>query len=115
MHAALVGKTRDGLRPDRGNPRPDERSHQEPGAPSVYEAADVSRMISTADHPRYVTYAKDGVTHRIDCDFIAGCDGFHGVSRASVPAKRPIQAFERDLSVRLARRSARTSRRWATN
>lgn len=32
----------------------------------------------------YVTYEKDGVGHRIDCDFIAGCDGFHGVSRACV-------------------------------
>ncbi|TVP72487.1 MAG: 4-hydroxybenzoate 3-monooxygenase [Rhodobacteraceae bacterium] len=33
----------------------------------------------------YVTYDLDGVTHRIDCDFIAGCDGFHGVSRKSIP------------------------------
>ncbi len=29
---------------------------------------------------------KDGVTHRLDCDYIAGCDGFHGVSRQSIPA-----------------------------
>lgn len=33
----------------------------------------------------YVTYEKDGDTHRIDCDFIAGCDGYHGVSRMSMP------------------------------
>jgi p-hydroxybenzoate 3-monooxygenase len=33
----------------------------------------------------YVTYDQDGATHRIDCDFIAGCDGFHGVSRKTIP------------------------------
>ncbi|MEM9474286.1 MAG: 4-hydroxybenzoate 3-monooxygenase [Pseudomonadota bacterium] len=34
----------------------------------------------------HVTYTKDGTEHRIDCDFVAGCDGFHGVSRKSIPA-----------------------------
>lgn len=33
----------------------------------------------------YVTYRQDGADHRIDCDFIAGCDGFHGVSRKTIP------------------------------
>lgn len=33
----------------------------------------------------YVTYVQDGQTHRIDCDFVAGCDGFHGVSRQHIP------------------------------
>ena len=33
-----------------------------------------------------VTYLADGRAHEIACDFIAGCDGFHGVCRASVPA-----------------------------
>lgn len=42
----------------------------------------------------FVTYKKDGTTHRIDCDFIAGCDGFHGVSRKAMPEKS-IQTFER--------------------
>lgn len=51
---------------------------------SIYEAADVTPMDFDGDKP-YVTYRKDGVTHRIDCDFIAGCDGYHGVSRKSVP------------------------------
>jgi p-hydroxybenzoate 3-monooxygenase len=41
-----------------------------------------------------VRYRKDGATHDIECDFIAGCDGFHGVSRASVPAGA-IRNFER--------------------
>lgn len=34
----------------------------------------------------YVTYSVDGQDHRIDCDFVAGCDGFHGVSRKTIPA-----------------------------
>ena len=50
-------------------------------------------MISTPIIPR-VSYVKDGVTHEIACDFIAGCDGFHGVSRASVKPSA-IETFER--------------------
>lgn len=42
----------------------------------------------------YVTYVKDGSEHRIDCDFIAGCDGFHGVSRKSIPSS-VMREFER--------------------
>ena len=34
----------------------------------------------------FVTYEKNGAVERIDCDFIAGCDGFYGVSRQSIPA-----------------------------
>ena len=34
----------------------------------------------------YVTFEKDGQSHRIDCDYIAGCDGFHGIARKSIPA-----------------------------
>lgn len=54
------------------------------GGVSVYEAADVTPVAFDGDKP-YVTYRKDGVTHRIDCDFIAGCDGYHGISRKAVP------------------------------
>jgi p-hydroxybenzoate 3-monooxygenase len=63
------------------------------GFTTVYEADDVKPLGFETDHPR-VTYVKDGVTHEIACDFIAGCDGFHGISRASVrlPA---IDTFER--------------------
>ncbi len=42
----------------------------------------------------YVTYTKDGTEHRIDCDWVAGCDGFHGVSRKSIPAS-VLKEFER--------------------
>ncbi len=42
----------------------------------------------------FVTYVKDGTEHRIDCDWIAGCDGFHGVSRRSIP-EGVLKEFER--------------------
>ena len=52
--------------------------------PTVYEAADVQLHDFDSTHPT-VSYHKDGVSHTLQCDFIAGCDGFHGVARASVP------------------------------
>jgi p-hydroxybenzoate 3-monooxygenase len=63
------------------------------GLKTVYEAKEVSVGDFDSDHPR-VSYLKDGVRHDIECDFIAGCDGFHGVCRASVP-KTAIHNFER--------------------
>src|SRR6201999_4659213 len=48
------------------------------GLITVYQASDVKPHDFNTDHPR-VTYLKDGVGHQIECDFIAGCDGFHGV------------------------------------
>jgi p-hydroxybenzoate 3-monooxygenase len=61
--------------------------------PTVYEAADVQIHDFDTDHPG-VSYSKDGQRHTIACDYIAGCDGFHGVCRASVP-KSSIQEFEK--------------------
>ncbi len=55
------------------------------GAPSVYAAHDVALHDIFAATPR-VTFRADGKSQEIVCDFIAGCDGFHGVSRQSVPA-----------------------------
>jgi p-hydroxybenzoate 3-monooxygenase len=63
------------------------------GAETVYETADVTPCDFDTDAP-YVTYSLNGRTHRIDCDFIAGCDGYHGASRRSVP-ERAITTFER--------------------
>ena len=63
------------------------------GARSIYEANDVALHDFDGEHPR-VTFTKNGQHHEIECDFIAGCDGFHGVSRASVPASA-ISIFER--------------------
>jgi len=54
------------------------------GLPTVYEARKVS--IHDFDSARArVRYDNNGKSHEIECDFIAGCDGFHGVCRASVP------------------------------
>lgn len=55
------------------------------GLTTIYEAADV-KLHNLDGKTSYVTYVKDGKESRIDCDFIAGCDGFHGVSRKSIPA-----------------------------
>jgi p-hydroxybenzoate 3-monooxygenase len=63
------------------------------GLTTIYQAADVKPLDFDTDRPR-VSYVKDGVSHEIACDFIAGCDGFHGVSRASVKPSA-IQNFER--------------------
>ena len=63
------------------------------GLTTVYQATDVLPRDFDSDKPR-ISYVKDGVTQEIACDFIAGCDGFHGVSRASVP-ETAIQTFER--------------------
>jgi p-hydroxybenzoate 3-monooxygenase len=59
-------------------------ARQAAGLPTVYEARN-GAVHDFATATPWVEYEKDGKTHRIDCDFIAGCDGFHGVCRASVP------------------------------
>ena len=63
------------------------------GAQIVYEAEAVTVDEFDSDRP-FIRYRKDGEAHEIQCDFIAGCDGFHGVSRRSIPSER-IQLFER--------------------
>ena len=63
------------------------------GRPTIYEAADVA--LAGVDGPSpVVRYVHNGVAHEIACDFIAGCDGFHGVSRRSIPAGR-LTTYER--------------------
>ncbi len=63
------------------------------GEKTVYEAEDVSLHDFDSTRPK-VRYRKDGRDHEVECDFIAGCDGFHGVCRESVPAGS-ISNFER--------------------
>ena len=62
------------------------------GLPTVYEAADVALHDFDGAKAR-VTYRHGGQTHTLDCDFIAGCDGFHGVSRATV--KDAVREYEK--------------------
>ena len=61
--------------------------------PIAWEAADVALHDVETDRPR-LTYRVDGIAHELACDFIAGCDGFHGASRPSIPAGVG-RAFER--------------------
>jgi p-hydroxybenzoate 3-monooxygenase len=63
------------------------------GGITIYDAVNVSPSGFDGDHP-YVTFEKDGISQRIDCDFIAGCDGFHGASRKAVP-EGAIKTFEK--------------------
>lgn len=63
------------------------------GAVTLYEAADV-RLYDFEDGQPYVTFTRDGERRRLDCDYIAGCDGFHGVARQSAPVDK-IRNFER--------------------
>ena len=51
----------------------------------ITQAEDVTLHDLTADRPR-VTFVKDGAPHTLEAAFVAGCDGFHGVSRKSIPA-----------------------------
>jgi len=63
------------------------------GAPTVYAARDVALHDFDGPAPR-VTWTQDGQAHEVTCDIIAGCDGYHGVARASVP-QAAIETFER--------------------
>ncbi len=62
------------------------------GLEVIYDAGDVALHDIESDAP-FLTYTKDGTTHRIDARFIAGCDGFHGPSRQAIPASvgKPFQ------------------------
>lgn len=63
------------------------------GLTTVYDADNVSLHDFGGEQPR-VRYEKDGASHEVACDFIAGCDGFHGVSRQSV-SPEALTTFER--------------------
>ena len=60
---------------------------------TIYNAENVAITGFDSNHPK-VHYTVDGNTFEIDCDFIAGCDGYHGVCRASVPTNA-IKEYER--------------------
>jgi p-hydroxybenzoate 3-monooxygenase len=63
------------------------------GGVSIYEAEDVVPRGFDSDTPS-VTYRREGIAHELRCDFIAGCDGYHGVARASVP-EGSVATYER--------------------
>ncbi|CAM5784708.1 4-hydroxybenzoate 3-monooxygenase [Ottowia pentelensis] len=63
------------------------------GLSTIYEARNTAVHDFDTARP-YVTWDKDGQSYRLDCDFIAGCDGFHGVCRASAP-RSAITEYEK--------------------
>jgi p-hydroxybenzoate 3-monooxygenase len=56
----------------------------ESGAPLLFEAEAVALHDLNTERPR-IAYRHDGAEHELVCDVVAGCDGFHGVSRAAIP------------------------------
>ncbi len=59
----------------------------------IYEATDVApQALDTVDP--FVTWCENGVAKRVDCDFVVGCDGYHGVARSCIPASI-LKTFER--------------------
>jgi p-hydroxybenzoate 3-monooxygenase len=63
------------------------------GGKVVHNAEDVTPFDLKSDKP-YVTYRHNGETIRVDCDYIVGADGFHGVSRKSIP-KDVLREYEK--------------------
>ncbi|HWT25671.1 MAG TPA: 4-hydroxybenzoate 3-monooxygenase [Solirubrobacteraceae bacterium] len=59
----------------------------ERGGELRFEVADVAVHDLETDRPR-ITYAHDGTAHELECDVVAGCDGFHGICRPSIPRER---------------------------
>ncbi len=68
-------------------------ARQAAGALTLYEASNVQPHDMKTERP-YLTFEKDGETWHLDCDYIAGCDGFHGVARQSIPSES-LKIFER--------------------
>lgn len=65
------------------------------GRPLFFEASEVSVHDFDSERPA-IRFTAQGEPHRIACDFIAGCDGFHGVCRQSIPAAH-LRIYERDF------------------
>jgi len=63
------------------------------GLPTIYEASHVQPLGFDGNQP-VVHYQHGGQSHELHCDFIAGCDGFHGICRASIPAEK-LHTFEK--------------------
>ena len=64
------------------------------GAATIYEASDVTPIDIAGDAPK-LHFRHDGVERELHCDFIAGCDGYHGVSRQMIP-QDALKTYERE-------------------
>ncbi len=63
------------------------------GATTFYEASNVQPHDLKSDQP-WLTFEHQGQAFRLECDYVAGCDGFHGVARQSIPSEA-LRVFER--------------------
>lgn len=70
-------------------------AHEAKGWPVEFEVSEVQLNDLDTAHPWLAYLDADGVPGRLDCDVIAGCDGFHGVSRPAIPSEK-IRFFDRD-------------------
>jgi len=68
-------------------------ARKQSGATTFYEADEVALHDFYSDKPS-VSFICDGKKHIVECEYIAGCDGFHGVARKSIPSES-IRLFER--------------------
>ncbi|WP_448649119.1 4-hydroxybenzoate 3-monooxygenase [Pseudomonas corrugata] len=68
-------------------------AREKAGARTLYQVDKARPQDMQTDQP-FVTFEHQGETWRVDCDYIAGCDGFHGVARQSIPAEK-LKVFER--------------------
>ena len=69
------------------------RAQDDIGTTIIHEVEDVS-IHDLDQKTSYVEYSKNGERHRVDCAYVVGCDGFHGVSRKTIPIDRRTE-FER--------------------
>ncbi|MEX2366186.1 MAG: 4-hydroxybenzoate 3-monooxygenase [Pseudohongiellaceae bacterium] len=72
-------------------------ARQASGAQTLYEVDKVKIHDVTTDHP-YVTFRQNGEKERLDCEYVAGCDGFRGVSRQTIPYDIRTE-YEKDYNV----------------
>ncbi|MCI0993959.1 4-hydroxybenzoate 3-monooxygenase [Pseudomonas corrugata] len=68
-------------------------AREKAGARTLYQVDKAQPHGMQTDQP-FVTFEHQGETWRLECDYIAGCDGFHGVARQSIPAEK-LKVFER--------------------
>ena len=64
------------------------------GRPLLFEASDVALSALDAEHPA-IGFRHGGESHTIACDFVAGCDGFHGICRPTIPSS-VLKIYERE-------------------
>jgi p-hydroxybenzoate 3-monooxygenase len=69
------------------------QARAEAGLATIYEAEDVTPLEVAGPKPR-LAFLQNGERQELECDFIAGCDGFHGVSRQAIPAE-VLRTYER--------------------